>query len=61
MESNDSQIEGTKKPYTKPVAKQFLLRPEEAVLGFCKAIAGQSGSGHPVGCFQAIFCQTSGS
>ena len=61
MESNESNIEGTKKPYKKPEAKQFPLRPEEAVLGFCKSIGGQAGSGHPAGCFQAIFCQTSGS
>ena len=25
-----------KKPYTKPEVKQVPLRPEEAVLGFCK-------------------------
>jgi len=25
-----------KKPYTKPEIKQVPLRPEEAVLGFCK-------------------------
>jgi hypothetical protein len=25
-----------KKPYTKPEVKQIPLRPEEAVLGFCK-------------------------
>lgn len=25
-----------KKPYTKPEVKQVLLRPEEAVLGYCK-------------------------
>jgi len=61
MDSNDSQIEPTKKPYKKPEARQFPLRPEEAVLGFCKALATGSGPGHPTGCFQAIFCQTSGS
>lgn len=61
MESNDSQMETPRKPYRKPEAKQFPLRPEEAVLGFCKSIGGQSGSGHPAGCFQSIFCQTAGS
>ena len=25
-----------KKPYAKPEVKQVLLKPEEAVLGFCK-------------------------
>ena len=61
MDSNDAQIEPTKKPYKKPEAKQFPLRPEEAVLGFCKGLAVGSGPAHPTGCFQAIFCQTSGS
>lgn len=61
MDSNDPQIETTKKPYKKPEAKQFPLRPEEAVLGFCKSIGGQAGSGHPAGCFSGIFCQTAGS
>ena len=34
-----------KKPYIKPVVTRFLLRPEEAVLGFCKSntSAGPSG------------------
>lgn len=36
-----------KKPYEKPVVKRFPLRPEEAVLGFCKsnAASGPSGGG----------------
>ena len=29
----------TKKKYEKPEAKRFPLRPEEAVLGFCKSQA----------------------
>lgn len=36
-----------KKPYEKPTVTRFPLRPEEAVLGFCKsnAAAGPSGGG----------------
>jgi hypothetical protein len=36
-----------KKQYEKPVVTRFPLRPEEAVLGFCKssASAGPSGGG----------------
>ncbi len=26
-----------KKPYTTPVVKRYPLRPDEAVLGFCKS------------------------
>ncbi|HYK01669.1 MAG TPA: hypothetical protein VE974_07925 [Thermoanaerobaculia bacterium] len=36
-----------KKKYEKPVVTRFPLRPEEAVLGFCKsnASSGPSGGG----------------
>jgi len=62
MDSNDPQIANTKKPYKKPEAKQFPLRPEEAVLGFCKsATTGGGPSGQNGSCFQVIFCQTAGS
>ena len=53
------QQETTKKPYLKPEITRFPLRPEEAVLGFCKSnsSAGPSGGNcHVVG-----FCQTAGS
>jgi hypothetical protein len=48
-----------KKPYAKPVANRFPLRPEEAVLGFCKSntAAGPSGGN----CRVAGLCQTAGS
>jgi hypothetical protein len=41
------QKSSPKKPYEKPEAKRFPLRPEEAVLGFCKsnAATGPYGSG----------------
>lgn len=34
-----------KKPYQKPVLLRFPLRPEEAVLGFCKSSASAGPSG----------------
>lgn len=41
------KTESGKKQYEKPVVTRFPLRPEEAVLGFCKssASAGPSGGG----------------
>jgi hypothetical protein len=63
MDSNDPQIENTKRPYEKPVAKKFALRPEEAVLGFCKSASSGNGSSSPPGSCRnhGIFCQTAGS
>ena len=48
-----------KKPYEKPVVARFPLRPEEAVLGFCKS----SGNAGPSGgnCFNVGICNTPGS
>jgi len=48
-----------RKPYVKPEAHRFPLRPEEAVLGFCKS----SVSAGPAGgtCNVAGFCRTAGS
>jgi hypothetical protein len=34
--STGRKKEDKKKPYVRPEVKQVLLRPEEAVLGFCK-------------------------
>lgn len=55
----DQMQQPTRKPYQKPEAKRFALRPEEAVLGSCKsaASAGPSGSN----CKVVGFCQTAGS
>ena len=44
-----------KKPYRKPELKKVPLKPEEAVLGFCK-ISGGRGPGatscaYPIGCY----------
>lgn len=48
-----------KKPYDKPMLTRFPLRPEEAVLGFCKSSvsAGPSGGG----CQTVGFCRNPGS
>lgn len=44
---NGQKTKDPKKAYEKPVLMRFPLRPEEAVLGFCKsnAAAGPSGGG----------------
>jgi hypothetical protein len=48
-----------KKAYEKPAVTRFPLRPDEAVLGFCKsnASAGPSGGG----CRGVSACFTAGS
>ena len=48
-----------KKPYEKPVVTRFPLRPEEAVLGFCKTNASSGPSGG--GCRGVGSCLTPGS
>lgn len=41
-----SKSEQRRKPYEKPEATLFPLRPEEAVLGFCKSVShGATGGG----------------
>ena len=52
--------EGKKRPYVKPEIKQVALRPEEAVLGACKATSG-SGPGAGSGCRRPSPCSTIGS
>ncbi len=56
---NEATTEKRKKPYLKPEAHRFPLRPEEAVLGFCKSntAAGPSGGN----CRVAGLCNTAGS
>lgn len=55
----DDQNGREKKQYEKPVVTRFPLRPEEAVLGFCKsnASAGPSGGG----CRSVTSCSSPGS
>jgi hypothetical protein len=48
-----------RKPYQKPEAKRFPLRPEEAVLGFCKTNASSGVSGG--GCRGGFACSSPGS
>lgn len=48
-----------KKKYEKPVVTRFPLRPEEAVLGFCKSNASSGPSGG--GCRGVGSCFTPGS
>jgi hypothetical protein len=52
-----------KKKYERPVLRRFALKPEEAVLGFCKA-PSQSGSNTPnsTGCMlNGMPCRAFGS
>lgn len=51
--------EPTKKAYEKPIVRRFPLRPEEAVLGFCKTSAS-TGPGS-FGCRGQDQCFTGGS
>lgn len=48
-----------KKPYEKPTVVRFPLRPEEAVLGFCKTTGGNGPSGG--NCFSFGICRIAGS
>jgi hypothetical protein len=48
-----------RRPYAKPVAKRVHLKPEEAVLGFCKA-SSYSGPNGP-GCAVGFSCSADGS
>jgi hypothetical protein len=55
------QSENEKKPYSKPEAKRFPLRPEEAVLGSCKSVSSTGPGAGPSTCLNVVFCQTAGS
>jgi hypothetical protein len=48
-----------KKKYEKPEAKRFPLRPDEAVLGFCKTNAASGPSS--LGCRGSSRCSVPGS
>jgi hypothetical protein len=51
-----------KRRYEKPDVKQVALRPEEAVLGACKASSGSGGSGPGGGnCRTPVPCSSFGS
>jgi len=53
------QERNDKKKYEKPEAKRFPLRPDEAVLGFCKTNAASGPSS--AGCRGARACSSPGS
>lgn len=55
----DSKSTAVKKPYQKPEATRFPLRPEEAVLGFCKTTTG--GGPFQLHCSNNGGCKTPGS
>lgn len=50
-----------KQQYEKPVVKRFPLRPEEAVLGFCKTMTGGGPGAAPHTACSGVFCKTPGS
>ena len=51
-----------KRAYVKPEIKQVALRPDEAVLGACKASSGGGGSGPGGGnCRTPVPCSSLGS
>ena len=59
MRETDESNEQQKKKYEKPRVTQYPLRPEEAVLGFCKT-SGGTGPG-PSNCMDVGPCQSLGS
>jgi hypothetical protein len=52
---------GKKQQYEKPLVKRFPLRPEEAVLGFCKTTNGGGPGARPGSACEGVFCKTAGS
>lgn len=55
----DKTTANKKKQYEKPVVTRFPLRPEEAVLGFCKSSGNSGPSG--ANCSSLGACRTPGS
>ncbi|HEV7858841.1 MAG TPA: hypothetical protein VGO91_09455 [Pyrinomonadaceae bacterium] len=62
MNESEKQKTQTKmrKPYQKPRMRRVELRPQEAVLGACKAASGTVGGGAGGTC-STISCQSTGS
>ena len=57
--SDDKPVDaGGSRPYTSPEVTKVPLKPEEAVLGFCKTATTSAGVGSPVDC---TTCATPGS
>jgi hypothetical protein len=55
----DKTTQNKKKQYEKPSVKRYPLRPEEAVLGFCKNSSSAGSTGGT--CFNPTACMTIGS
>jgi hypothetical protein len=60
LSSSEINMQQRRKPYQKPEVQRVALRPEEAVLGACKALNGTVGGGTAGSC-SAVSCQTTGS
>ena len=58
-EDRMNQQQPEKKKYETPKVSRFPLRPDEAVLGFCKTASSSGPSG--VTCKTVQFCRTAGS
>lgn len=59
LDDEQQRISEARKPYHKPEIHRFPLRPEEAVLGFCKSATSTGPSGGS--CQTVGFCRTAGS
>jgi len=59
-EPRGNTIKDKRKLYAKPEVVQVQLRPEEAVLGFCKSTS-RRGPVHPVKCSSPSNCLAIGS
>jgi hypothetical protein len=56
---DNDNLNADKKPYEKPKLTRFPLRPEEAVLGFCKSTSAAGPAGGT--CRVVVSCRTTGS
>jgi hypothetical protein len=59
MPSENDNLSADKKPYDKPKLTRFPLRPEEAVLGFCKSTSAAGPAGGT--CRVVVACRSTGS
>ncbi len=59
-ETRENTTRKTRKPYAKPEVSQVQLRPEEAVLGFCKSTS-RRGQVHAIRCSSPTNCLAIGS
>ena len=57
-ESDEQKEQQEKKPYSKPAMRQVPLRPDEAVLGFCKSVTA---SGPAAATCSTLSCSSLGS